>query len=160
MTEQTKYQPSKLAYEIYKTEREKIVKKMERGGYSILDVGEQMTKDDFDMQFNIAQGEMQLNGEKYNPRSIATFLAKKQTYYVHPNQVDAIVSAYERAYDEKIEKHEVLLGSKSIRDFFLALDEEYHEIKGDALSSGMNEKEATKYAKNHISYTYFGSEAL
>ena len=155
------YSPSKLAYEIYATEREKIIRRMESGDYSTLDVGEKMTKDDFDLHFNILQGEYNAAGKTdFNARSLAKDLAKKQTYYVSPAAAEKTIEAFEKKMGQKIEKYELLYGSERTREFYNLLDEEYHEKKEEARKLGMSEKDATIYAKRYISYTYYGSEEL
>lgn len=147
------YSPTKLAYEIYKKEREKIIHKMETRNY-IVDVADQMTRDEFNDAFTA------MNNEKMgmNPRQIAKELAKRQAYYATDKQAEKLVEAFDVMVERgdlpaslgtKIDKYEFLFGTNRAREAWSVLQETYEEL----VASGMTGTEAGQL----ISQLYFGS---
>ena len=148
-----KTQPTKLAYEIYKKEREKIVRRMESRGY-IVDVGDQHSRVEFKHLFK----ELSAEKEDMSARELAKELAKRQAYYATDKQAESLSKAFTilaekgdlpASFGNFIEKWEFLYGTSRAREAWDLLGDKYHEL----VESGMLSEDA----KNMISQIYFGS---
>lgn len=150
--------PSKLSYDIYKAEREKIVKRMERQGGDILDVQSVLSWEEYQNRFEglVNDG---LVGDM-SPRQIAKEIAKAQTYYATNTQAKAISKAYEGLQREKgvpedqikrIEEWEFLIGTDRAREVFEGstwddVKDLYHKL----IDEGMSSNAASNYIKQNV----------
>lgn len=153
--------PTKLSYDIYKAEREKIVKRMERQGGNILDVQSELSFNEYKNRFEGLVND-DLVGDM-NPRQIAKEIAKAQTYYATNAQAKAIAAAYKGMQVEKgvpideikvVEEWEFLMGTDRAREIFEGstwddVKDLYHKM----MDEGMSSKEANAYIRQNI----FGS---
>lgn len=150
-----KYKPTRMAYEIYKAEKEKIAKRMESKGSAPF-VEDVMNKDEFDASFNILQGELEASGATgYNSRSIAKELAKRESYVVSAAQADKLVEAADVLFasgelEGPIAKYEFMFGTERANQAWDKLDEVYHKM----IEAGMTSEQSSKI----ISQVFFGSE--
>lgn len=153
--------PTKLSYDIYKAEREKIVKRMERQGGNILDVQSELSFNEYKNRFEGLVND-DLVGEM-NPRQIAKEIAKAQTYYATNAQAKAMAAAYKGMQVEKgvpvdeikvVEEWEFLMGTDRAREVFEGstwddVKDLYYKLKNE----GMSSNEADNYIRQNI----FGS---
>ena len=153
--------PTRLSYDIYKAEREKIVKRMERQTGNILDVQSELSFDEYKNRFEGLVND-DLVGDM-NPRQIAKEIAKAQTYYATNAQAKAIAAAYKGMQVERgvpidevkvVEEWEFLMGTDRAREIFEGstwddVKDLYHKL----MDEGMESNEASNYIRQNI----FGS---
>lgn len=153
--------PTRLSYDIYKAERQKIVKRMERQTGNILNVQSELSFDEYKNRFEGLVND-DLVGDM-NPRQIAKEIAKAQTYYATNSQAKAIAQAYKGMQIERgvpvdevkvVEEWEFLMGTDRAREIFEGstwddVKDLYHKL----VDEGMGSNEASNYIRQNI----FGS---
>lgn len=152
---------SKMSYDIYKAEREKIIKRMERQAGNILDVQSELSLEEYRNRFAGLVNDGLVEG--MTNRQIAREIAKAQTYYATNAQAKAIAAAYEglqrqRGVPEeqiqKIGEWEFLMGTDRAREIFEGstwndVKDLYYELK----NAGLTSDESSNYIRQNI----FGS---